>query len=310
MRIAVMGTGGAGGYFGGRLAENGEEVIFIARGANLDALRSAGLRVDSPNGDFSLAAVEATDQPSEIGAVDVVLVGVKAWQLLEAAQAMHPLIGEQTTVLPLQNGVEAADQLARVLGVEHVLGGTCKIISRLEAPGHIVHTGVDPFVALGELDNRNSDRVQQLVDAFERAGVGAQSPPDIHVAIWQKFQIMAPLSGVGAVTRVPIGIFRETPETRRMLEQAIREVESLARAQGIALPGDASAKTQAIIDGLPSEGTSSMQRDVMASRPSELEAQNGAVVRLGRAAGLDTPVNSFIYRSLLPMELAARSELE
>ncbi len=309
MRIAVMGTGGAGGYFGGRLAENGEEVIFIARGANLDALRSAGLRVDSPNGDFSLAAVEATDQPSEIGAVDVVLVGVKAWQLLEAAQAMHPLIGEQTTVLPLQNGVEAADQLARVLGVEHVLGGTCKIISRLEAPGHIVHTGVDPFVALGELDNRNSDRVQQLVDAFERAGVGAQSPPDIHVAIWQKFQIMAPLSGVGAVTRVPIGIFRETPETRRMLEQAIREVESLARAQGIALPGDASAKTLAIIDGLPPEGTSSMQRDVMASRPSELEAQNGAVVRLGRAAGLDTPVNSFIYRSLLPMELAARSEL-
>ena len=308
MRVAVFGSGGIGGYFGGRLAEAGGDVTFIARGRHLEALHSTGLRVDSPKGDFVLPQVQATDEPSQVGAVDCVIVGVKSWQVPEAGQSMAPLIGEDTAVLPLQNGVEAADQLVEELGAKHVLGGVARIIARIEAPGHIVHGGVEPYIALGELDGHESDRVRSMVAAFEDAGVWVENPPDINVSIWEKFLIIAPVSGMGAVTRVPIGVFRQLSETRRMLERAIREVESLARARGVALPPDAAARTIGIIDQLPPDGTTSMQRDIMEARPSELEATNGAVVRLAREAGIEAPIHSFIYHSLLPMELAARSK--
>jgi 2-dehydropantoate 2-reductase len=306
MRIAVFGTGAVGGYFGGRLAQAGEDVVFIARGEQLRALRDRGLRVDSIKGDFTLRPVQATDDPAEVGVVDAVLLGVKAWQVTEAAHACRPLVGPETFVLPLQNGVEAPSQLAAVLGAEHVLGGLCRIISFVEEPGHVRHAGWEPYVALGELDNRTSERTGRLRAAFARAGVAAEIPPDIQVAMWEKFLFIASFSGVGAVTRAPAGVLRSLPETRRMLEQAMREILAVARAREIALPEEAIQQTMALVDRLPPEGTASMQRDIMAGRPSELEAQNGAVVRLGQEVRVATPLHAFIYHSLIPLELRAR----
>jgi 2-dehydropantoate 2-reductase len=310
MRIAVFGAGAVGGYFGGRLAQVGEEVVLIARGEHLQALRRSGLQVDSIEGDFEVSPIQATDVLTEVGMVDVVLVGVKAWQVPGAAQAMRPLVGPETIVVPLQNGVEAPDQLAAALGAEHVLGGLCKIISSLVGPGHIRHAGMEPYVAFGELDNHRSKRAERLRRAFERAGVTVEVPPDIHLAMWDKFLFIASFSGVGAVTRVPVGVLRCLPETRQMLERAMGEILAVARARGIALPEDAIARTMALIDGLPPGGTASMQRDIAAGRPSELEAQSGAVVRLGREAGVVTPLHAFIYHSLLPLELQARGQLD
>lgn len=307
MQIAIFGAGAVGSYFGGRLAQAGEDVSFIARGERLQALRERGLRVDSIKGDFVVQPAPATDDPATVGPVDVVLVGVKAWQVPEAAQAMRPLVGPETVVVPLENGVEAPDQLAAVLGREHVAGGLCRIVSMVMGPGHVRHAGMEPYIAFGELDNRPSERLERLRQAFARAiGVTAEIPPDIHAALWEKFLFIASLSGVGAVTRAPVGVIRSLPETRVMLNLALREIAAVARARGIALPDSALDRTLALIDGLPPDATASMQRDIMAGRPSELESQNGAVVRLGREAGVETPLNAFIYHSLLPQETSAR----
>lgn len=311
MRIAVFGTGAVGGYFGGRLAQAGEDVVFIARGEQLRAIRDHGLRVDSIVGDFVVRPAQATDEPQRAGVVDVILVGVKAWQVPQAAEAMRPMVGPDTFVVPLQNGVEAATQLAAVLGERHVLGGFCRLGSHVLGPGHIHHDGAYPYVAFGELDNRPSQRAEQLRQAFARAaGVTAEIPPDIQAATWEKLLLIASLSGVGAVTRAPVGIVRGVPEARQLLEDAMHEVLVVAQARGIPLSDEAVDRMLAFIDGVPPGVTASMQRDIMEGRPSELAYQNGAVVRLGREVGVATPVHSFIYRSLWPLELRARGEVE
>lgn len=310
MRIAVFGTGGVGGYFGGRLAQAGEEVIFIARGKHLQAMRQDGLRVDSINGDFRIQPVQATDDPQRVGQVDMVLVAVKAWQVPEAAVAMRPMVGDQTGVVPLENGVDAPAQLIAALGADHILGGLCKISAFIAEPGHIHHVGIEPYVAFGELDHRLSRRVEALRQAFERAGVSVEVPQEIQTAMWEKFVFIAAISGVGAVTRAPAGVIRSLPETRQMLEEAIEEIVAVARALRISLPKEITANTIAFIDGLPPNVTASMQRDVIDGHASELGSQNGAVVRMGLETGVPTPVNAFIYHSLLPQELRARSEID
>ncbi len=310
MRIAIFGSGAVGGYFGGRLAQAGEEVVFIARGEHLKALLTHGLRVDSLKGDFVVQPVHATDDPAQVGVVDVVLVGIKTWQVPEAAEAMRPLVGPETFVLPLQNGLEAAAQLAAVLGVQHVLGGLCGIFSFIAGPGHIRHAATEPFVKFGEMDNRPTERVERLRRTFTRAGVMAEIPPDIQASLWMKFLFVAPISGVGAVTRAPIGVWRSLPETRQMAQQGLREIMAAARARDIALPEDAMNTIMARFDSLPPEATSSMQRDVMEGRPSELDAQIAVVVRFGQEANVATPLHAFIYHSLLPMELRARGQVQ
>jgi 2-dehydropantoate 2-reductase len=241
--------------------------------------------------------------------VDVVIVGVKAWQVPEAAQAIRPLIGPGSYVLPLQNGVEASAQLAAVLGPERVLGGVARIFSFLIEPGHIRHVGGPASVEFGELDNRPSERTGRLREAFSQAGVAAEISQDIRVALWEKFMFISPFGGIGAVTRAPIGTLRDLSETRQMLEQGMREIFHVARAEKIDIADDAVARTMAFPDGLPPVGTASMQRDVVAGRPSELEAWNGAVVRLGLRAGVATPLHASLNHSLLPLELRARGQL-
>jgi len=308
MRVAVVGVGGVGGYFGAALARAGHEVSVVARGEHLGAIRERGLRVESVGGDFTVRPALATDRPAEIGQVDAVVVGVKTWQLTAAARQMGPLLGPETAVLPLLNGVEAADILAEELGPGHALGGLCRIIAFIAGPGLIRHAGIEPSLALGELDNRPSPRVERLQAAFQEAGVRADIPADIQTAIWEKFMLIATWSGVGAVTRAPIGAWRALPGTRAMAEAVLREVVAVANARGVALRVAQVARTMGFLDNVPANGTASMQRDIIEGRPSELEAQNGAVVRLGAEAGVDTPANSFIYHSLIPQERAARGE--
>ncbi|MDH3383612.1 MAG: 2-dehydropantoate 2-reductase [Deltaproteobacteria bacterium] len=310
MKVAIVGAGGVGGYFGGRLAQAGEDVVFIARGEHLRAITSKGLRVDSINGDFHVDRAKATDDPATVGEVDYVLVAVKSWQLPDAIETMRPLVGEKTSIVPLLNGVEAPDQLARVFGAERVLGGLCSVISMLAGPGHIRHAGAYPAIKFGELTNRRSERAERLRNAFSRTeGVQVEVPEDIHVAMWNKFILIAPWGGVGALTRAPIGVTRSLPETRALLEHAMEEIYLLARARKVAMEREGIDKAMAFLDNLPYEGTASMQRDILAGRPSELDAQNGAVVRLGKEAGVATPVNGMIYSSLLPLEMRARKEL-
>ncbi len=309
MRIAIYGTGGVGGYFGGRLAQAGADVTFIARGAHLEAIRREGLQVESIAGDFTVApaAAAATDRPGEVGPVDLVVLGVKAWQLPEAAQAVKPLVGPGTMVLPLQNGVEAAEILAPVLGREHVLGGLCAIVSMVVAPGRVRHAGVEPVVRFGELDNSRSERVEQLLQLFQScSAVKADIPEDIQSAIWRKFVFISSWSSVASVARVPVGPLRTNPESRQLLLQVLDEVLAVGRARGVDLPERVHQDTMAFVDSLNESGTASMQRDVMQGLPSELESQTGAIVRLGAQAGVATPAAQVIYRALLPGELLAR----
>ena len=310
MRIAVFGTGGVGGYFGGRLARTGEDVHFIARGEHLRAIQTGGLRVDSILGDFIVKPAQASDEPSQVGVVDVVILGVKAWDVPNAAQAMRPMVGDQTFVVPLENGVEAPQQLASVLGREHVMGGLCQISAFIAGPGHIRHVGIEPFVAFGELDGRPSQRAEGLLQVLEAAGVKAAIPPDIQVSMWEKFLFIATVSGLGAVTRAPADIYRSLPETRQMLIAAFEEIVALARARGVMLPEDTVEKRLAFVDNLPDGLLASMQRDILEGKPSELASQNGAVVRMGAELGVPTPVHSFIYNCLLPQELRARGQLK
>jgi 2-dehydropantoate 2-reductase len=310
MRIAIFGAGGVGGYFGGRLAQAGHSIAFIARGAHLEAMRRDGLTLESPAGDFHLRPVEATDSPAAVGPVDAVLVCVKAWQVADAARAMAPLLGPETFVVPLENGVEAADRLAAVVGAERVVGGLCRLMSYVAAPGRIRHAAVAPSLDVGERDGRPSERVAALVRAFTGAiGVAVRVPDDIEAAVWTKFLFIAPFSGVGAVTRLPAGAFRAVPETRALLRAAMQEVFDLARARGVRLRPDAVDRTLGFVDALPEESTASMQRDLLEGRPSELEDQIGAVVRLARAAGLAVPVHQLLYAGLLPGELRARAAI-
>ena len=242
--------------------------------------------------------------------MDVVILGVKAWQVAEAAEAMRPMIGQETCVVPLQNGVEAPAQLAAVLGDGAVLGGLGYIISFIVGPGHIRHAGGDPSVRFGEMDNHHSPRAEQLLEALGRAGVRADIPSNIEAAIWEKFMSITAVSGVGAVARAPVGVWRSLPETWEMAIQIVREAESVAREKGIPLDGSESESAIARMGRVPPDFTFSLQRDIMEGRPSELEVQNGAVVRLGQEVDVPTPVNNFIYHSLLPQEMKARGQLE
>lgn len=309
MRVAIFGSGGVGGYFGGRLVQSGEEVIFIARGEHLRVIRERGLRVDSPEGDFVVSPAQVSDAPAAVGTVEVILLGVKAWQVPEAAWAMRPMVGDSTFVVPLQNGVEAPMHLASVLGNPHVLGGLCHISVYRVRPAYIRHAGIQPHIAFGELDNRPSERAERLRAAFERAGVWAEIPADIHAAMWEKFLFIASLAGVGAVTRAPVGAIRYLEVTRKLLVGAMQEVARLAEAKGVHLPAEVIEKTMDYVDTLPESATTSMQRDIIEGRPSELADLNGAVVRLGREVGVDTPIHTFLFYALLLQEKRARGEL-
>ena len=306
LRIAIYGAGGLGGFYGARLACAGNDVAFIARGAHLAAMRERGLHVSSPLGDMHLPEPVATDNPADIGPVDLVLVAVKTWQIPEAGAAMGPLIGERTLVLPFLNGVEASDELAAAVGAERVLGGLSKVFSKIEAPGVIHHFTPNVFVAFGELDGAGSERVRALVDMFSAAGVDAEVSPAIRVELWKKLLLVSSWAGLGALARSPMGVMREQPETRALIGRSMDEGLAVARATGHAVDAAYKNEMWAFYRTMPADATASMQRDIMDGRPSELDAWNGAICRFGARAGIETPVHSFTYHTLLPMERRAR----
>ena len=308
MRIAIVGAGGVGGVFGGLLARAGHDVSFVARGANLEAIRAQGLRVHGPWGTF-VVRPEVSEEPAGLARgspFDAVLVCVKAGQVREVAAALRPLVGEGTVVVPLQNGVEAAEALSAELGAGRVAGGLCHVFAWREGPGEVRTTGTPLQITLGELKGPVTPRLTRLAEAIRGSGAGAVLADDVVAAAWEKFLFTDPFGSVGAVTRAPIGVMRSEPRTRALLVAAVEEVDALARARGVALAADAVARTLARYDELPAEATASMQRDVAAGRPSELHEQTGAVVRLGEAAGANVPVHRFLYAALLPQEAAAR----
>ncbi len=311
MRIAIYGSGGVGGYFGGRLAQLGQDVTFIARGQNLVAMRTCGLQIDSIAGDFKLAKVQVSDEPADVGPVDYVICCVKSWQVEEAAKAMQPLVGENTLVIPLQNGVEAPDHLCTELDPANVLGGMCGIISFLAAPGHVKHSGANPLIRFSHLDGHPDSRVNRLSEVLNQCiGVKSSIPRDMLVAMWQKFMLIAPWSGLGSVSRAPIGTLLKQEETRELLSLAIEEIYQLGRARQIDLPQDSVSKTLAKLDSFPANSRTSMQRDLAKGQPSELDYQNGAVVRLAHEVGLETPINRYFLYSLRSLELRARGALK
>jgi len=300
MKIAIMGSGGVGGYFGARLAATGNDVTFIARGAHLDAIRSDGLRVQSPLGDVHIDPAHATDDPTEIGPADIVLFATKLYDTEIAGEMCKPLIGADTAVISLLNGVDSEEQLSRILGAQHVVGGVARISAEIAAPGVIQHHTNFAVIEFGELDGQKSERLQTFLAAATAAKIDAQLYDDINIAIWQKFLLMASFSGVTALTRLPAGPIRDNPETWNLMQEAAREAGAVARARGVGLAENAVDEVVKIMGTLPDAMKASMLMDLERGKQLELEWLSGAVCRLGRKSGVDTPVHRVVMAALSP----------
>ena len=307
MKIAIIGTGGVGGYFGGKLAQNGNEVTFLARGEHLKAIRKKGLKVKSILGDFVINPARATDKINEIGVVDVVILGVKAWQVKDVAKELKMIINDKTVVIPLQNGVLATEELSAEINPRNIIGGLCKIISRIESPGVINHFGIEPTIVIGELNGENSKRIRTINEIFNDSGINSKISEDFSSELWKKF-IAICVSGLLAVSRSTYGVVRELKETRGLMKAVLSEIYTVSQKAGINLQHDIVEKTLDFIDTYPYDSTSSLTRDVWDGKPSEIDYQNGTVVNLGKKYNVETPVNEFIYNCILPMELKARKK--
>lgn len=305
MKIAIIGTGGVGGYFGAKLANAGNDVTFIARGEHLQAIQNNGIKVKSILGDFQVNNVKATDQIKDINSPDLVIIAVKAWQIKEVRVDINAILHNDSMVLPLQNGVMAAAELVEVIDSKHVLNGLCRIISKIDGPGQINHFGVKPEIVFGELDKFVSPRMETLNKLFEEAGISSKASRDIEADIWKKF-IAICVSALLAVSKTTYGEMRELPETRQMMLDLLNEIYVLSQKIGVNIKPDFVEKTVGFIDSFPAHTTSSLTRDVWQGRPSEIEYQNGTVVKLAAKYGVDVPVNRFIYNCVLPMEIKAR----
>jgi 2-dehydropantoate 2-reductase len=312
MKLAIVGSGGVGGVLAALLARAGEEVVVVARGAQRDAIAARGLELDSSLGRFTVRPAAVSDAPAALAPADAVLVAVKAWQVEGIAPSLAPLVRDGGVVVPLQNGVEAAGRLAAALGERAVAGGLVNVLAWLDAPGRVKHIGAAPRVTVGErgaAGRRPSPRLEALAAALGKAGVEVTVTDDIERASWEKFLLIEPWGAVSAAARAPMGAVRSVPETRALMRTAMEELVATGRARGVALPDDAIARAFAILDGVPPEGTASMQRDLAAGRPSELDDQVGAVVRLARDAGVPVPAHAFLYATLRPMDAAARGQI-
>ena len=291
MRLACFGSGGVGGFVGGRLAHAGCEVCFIARGAHLQAMRSNGLTIENEaQGHIHVPQVRVSDDPAAFGPVDVVLIAVKLGDTAAAAQAVKPLVGPATAILSLQNGVTKDDILRREFGAAAVMGGVTYCAVRLARPGVIQQTGAMQRVVIGEYDGRRSERAQKLVQWLSRAGLAAELSADIRRTLWEKFVFLVGLSAVTATMRVRIGPILNNPQTRALLLDIMREAVAVGRSLGVSLPADYAEQRLQFADTVPQDMTSSLHHDLEAGRPLEIEWLAGAVVTLGREQGIPTPL--------------------
>ncbi|MGE0258957.1 MAG: 2-dehydropantoate 2-reductase [Alphaproteobacteria bacterium] len=298
MRIAIIGAGGIGAIFGAALARAGAEVAFVARGAHLAAMRENGLRIEGDRGETLIRPIWATDDIAGIGPVDYVLLCVKLWDVETAGARLRPIVGPDTAVIPLQNGVDAAERLIPILGREPVMGGTAFVTGSIAAPGVVRQTGTYQAMTFGELDRRPSRRGEKLRDQCEAAGFEGVLSPDVMVPIWEKFLVLIPLANINALTRQPLGRYRADPDTWALVEASAREAEAVGRAEGIELPQDAAGHALATIRSMPDHHMASMGNDLLRGNRLELPWLAGKVVQLGRRHGVPTPVNEFVYAAL------------
>jgi len=301
MHIAMMGSGGVGGYFGGRLVAGGCDVTFIARGKHLQAIRSHGLKIESRDmGDVVVNPAKATDNPEEVGVVDYVVVAVKLWDTGAIGRAILPMLGSKTTVLSLQNGVEADEILAGIVGAKRLIGGAAFIASSIAEPGVIKHIGTMQRVVIGEHSGGSSPRVKALHEALRKGEVVAEVSDDVQRTVWEKFVFLVGLSATTTLLRTPLGPIREDLENRALFLDVMRETVSVGRARGVTLPKDYAENRLEFADGLPTDMTSSMHHDLENGNPLELAWLSGAVIRFGQDAGIPTPVNQMIFNALEP----------
>ncbi|MBY0334675.1 MAG: 2-dehydropantoate 2-reductase [Acetobacteraceae bacterium] len=307
MRIAILGTGGIGGPLGASLAAAGHDVAFLARGAHLAAMRADGLRITGDRGETLIRPARATDDPAAIGPVDLVLVCVKLWDVEAAGAACRPLIGSETAVIPLQNGVDAAERLVPILGAAHVLGGLAMVTGSIVAPGVIRQTGTHHRVAFGRLDGAATLRERRIEAAARAAGIDAVLAPDIGRARWEKFILLTAIAGLCALARVPLGAVRADPDLAALHEAAMREALAVGLAEGVALDEAALEPGRAFLRDQPDGLTPSMLVDLRAGRRLELPWLNGRVVALGAAHGIAVPVNGTIHAALKPHAMGRES---
>ena len=305
MRIAVVGAGGVGGGFGAALAKAGADVTFIARGAHLAAMKSAGLKIESPRGDTHLVPTQATDDPRTVDKVDFVLFCVKLWDVESAGEHIKPLVGAGTAVIPLQNGIDAADRLLPILGREAVMGGVAQISASIIQPGVIRQVGTFMRMIFGELDGSITQRGKDFLAMCQKAGFDATLSEQILTELWMKFALLATNASMTAVTRQPIGKLRDDPDVRAIFLSAIQEVIEVGRARNIALPADALSKVLDFIGHAPPAMKASMALDLERGNRLELPWLSGKVVELGRELGISTPTHSMLYALLKPYTMGA-----
>ena len=298
MKIAVMGAGGVGGYFGAKLAASGEEVHFIARGAHLEAMQKNGLQVLSANGDVQLKPGNATGDPASVGPVDLVMIAVKLWSTEDALRDARPMVGPNTAVVSFQNGVVAVDAIAKQYGKERTLGGVANIAAVIERPGVIRHTGTMAILSIGELDGKPSSRTKTFLDACTKAGIQARVSDDIQKTIWEKYVFLVAASAMTSLTRLPLGTIREDPDTRALTKQIMSEVVAVGKAKAVNLDSDLADKLLERLDGMPREMVASMLGDLERGNRLELPWLSGGVVEMGKQLGVATPGNGFIVAAL------------
>jgi 2-dehydropantoate 2-reductase len=300
MKIAIIGSGGVGGYFGARLAASGQDVTFVARGAHLETMQKKGLKVLSALGDLHLPDVKATSDTKVIGPVDVVMIAVKLWGTEQAATAAKPLIGPNTVAVSFQNGVVAVETLLPILGKAHVMGGVSNIAALIEEPGVIRHNGNMANLFFGELDGKPSPRSQALQVACKIANVQAELVSDINKAIWEKYVRLVTLSALTSLTRMPVGPLRADPDTRALMQQVMEEVVAIGKAKGVKFDADLVTDQMAKVDTYPATMVASMCGDLRRGNRLELPWLSGMVAQFGKELGIPTPANQFVYAALKP----------
>jgi 2-dehydropantoate 2-reductase len=306
MKILIMGTGGVGGYYGGLLAQQGREVTFIARGAHLDTIRREGLKVKSVHGDFTVFPANATEDPIEAGEMDLILFCVKTYNTDEAARAIRSNVGPQTIIMSLQNGIDAAERIGSIVGMEHILGGVTWLSSAVEAPGTIRQVSRFRRIVFGELAGGLSPRTESIFEAFKNTDITVDASEDIQKVLWTKLVFITAISSLGSITRLPLGDYRAIPETRSLLTNIMEEVESVARAENVQLDDDVVEKWLEFIDNSAPHIKPSMQLDIESGHRTELESMIGVVGRKGHELGVPTPAIDYVYASLLPIEQKAQ----
>lgn len=300
MRIAVMGAGGVGGYFGALLARAGHEVAFVARGRHLAAMRERGLTVKRGAGEVRVERPVASDDPATLGPRDIVLFTVKLWDTESAAAAIRPLLAADSVVIPFQNGVESIERIAAVVGPRHVMGGAAYIAATIADPGIVVQTGPMARLRFGPVLTEQDDMARAFHQACTGAGIDAELVADIRRVLWEKFVFLSAMSGVTAACRQPIGVIRNDPDLRATLEAAMREALAVGRSRGVDLGEGFAAQQLAFADGLPAEMKSSMLNDLLAGHRLEAPWLSGAVARMAKEAGLAAPVSATLYAAVKP----------